>query len=1257
MVERLHRTLKQAIRCHDTKWTESLPVVLRACIKEDLNASCSEMVFGKTIVLPGEFFESSSQTPTDPSEFLLRLRETFRTFKPTPASCHSSTSCFVHTALKTCCLRKGTKYIIDVASFSNKPSCIMGKKLKGGRRQILQLEEKKPPKVLSKSKVKHIIHHNDIDNDTKKSNESDPSPLPAVKKDITPLESQIEDFFKEIDAMTLPKVVQKTEKNATISKADTVEQSIIEGCNSEPAVGLPPSVSNDGNPSDGQNTGAYCVWQEIHDSSTGYNYYWNVQTNEVTWDCPVEYTNYIQSTDAMNSEKDREVIQEAENADEKNKLEKKNAKNEGSVIPISYYGKSSSSDDSSDNENILSKSNKKQDLAKTIEGKKTKGILKVGAKCKLTNEEELSGEVIGPQLPPEFRFPQSISKAEESNSETLTSRSENERDVEIDSVSPLKSTKDLTEKPSQSNLNEFPAVSSQLTSSEISLEDNEKNCQKVHKQTGDGNPDSPEKRIENALDHSVDKGNNSTYGFRPVVEYDSFTDEDEDISNTSPSKQFTNVKCLKVKSFIQQNLETTNKSTTVLSTMGNEINSSKRKNTSDFKENAKTDLIKKPKTSNLDIDSLFTAHTSRGKYGLGWQKEENTASVQLHATSTQDQNTHANKNDYEVVNFIKSDDVLDFQELNEKVACDKANNISKDESMEKNVCEHSKNLETDEKCNEKKPVKVVEESFVMKDMQKTSNENVVGSSTSIAMLKDKYRNIKNKRKKDGNFSNKVSLVSIPVEEDLDEIDRALCEALDAKKAAKNSTAKPSSPSPSPALQDHIEKIIANTSLTVSHEKNATTGSKGTSLIVSHEKNATTGSKGITSAHLPPGPLTEKILETSSALIDKLNFLLSAQSEVASLSGFFVQLQTRFLDWQAGGLDGEYFMARLKEAEQYIQQYETSLLSHEWICQWDRVSKRYFYINRRTRNSQWTYPEEINSSKKSSWVQSRTNASSSTERDNVQTVSSSSSAPKNLVQKPAASSFMLGSKAATDVSAVAQWILKTSPPPPPPGVDSPPPPPPISPPKSPPPPPPDSTEKKRKQKEPEDMDIEDSNDSNSFLFVSNRTLSEDGRMQYLSMAEHSSLRSLTTFPDSSIFNAVSSTSASGFEGLRTNSKLSQSISYPVNNSDVNTMHWSNLPCSSQGKMKHDSRNFMFTSANANNQSTEGKNLDKYASSGNGVCSSQLETLNTTKPGNVGLKKDTKKPKIQPPLGLKNKHISSLVQKWAKIKKQQSKEDEE
>ncbi|GFY64729.1 gag-Pol polyprotein [Trichonephila inaurata madagascariensis] len=56
----------------------------------------------RAIGLPGEFFEPLSQSPTYPSEFLLRPRETFRTLKPTPASCYSSTSCFVPTALNTC---------------------------------------------------------------------------------------------------------------------------------------------------------------------------------------------------------------------------------------------------------------------------------------------------------------------------------------------------------------------------------------------------------------------------------------------------------------------------------------------------------------------------------------------------------------------------------------------------------------------------------------------------------------------------------------------------------------------------------------------------------------------------------------------------------------------------------------------------------------------------------------------------------------------------------------------------------------------------------------------------------------------------------------------------------------------------------------------------------------------------------------------------------------------------------------------------
>lgn len=30
------------------------------------------------------------------------------------------------------------------------------------------------------------------------------------------------------------------------------------------------------------------MWQECYDESTGYPYYWHIETNEVTWDMPEE---------------------------------------------------------------------------------------------------------------------------------------------------------------------------------------------------------------------------------------------------------------------------------------------------------------------------------------------------------------------------------------------------------------------------------------------------------------------------------------------------------------------------------------------------------------------------------------------------------------------------------------------------------------------------------------------------------------------------------------------------------------------------------------------------------------------------------------------------------------------------------------------------------------------------------------------------------------------------------------------------------
>ncbi|GFT59711.1 hypothetical protein TNCV_4693101 [Trichonephila clavipes] len=63
MIEELHRPLKSAIKCHATeRWTEVLPIILlglRASLKEDILCTPAELVFGTTIRLPGEMFDSS----------------------------------------------------------------------------------------------------------------------------------------------------------------------------------------------------------------------------------------------------------------------------------------------------------------------------------------------------------------------------------------------------------------------------------------------------------------------------------------------------------------------------------------------------------------------------------------------------------------------------------------------------------------------------------------------------------------------------------------------------------------------------------------------------------------------------------------------------------------------------------------------------------------------------------------------------------------------------------------------------------------------------------------------------------------------------------------------------------------------------------------------------------------------------------------------------------------------------------------------
>ncbi|UYV65712.1 hypothetical protein LAZ67_3005199 [Cordylochernes scorpioides] len=104
-IERLHRTIKTAIRAHNSiKWTETLPTVLlglNAAINKDNNHSLSQMVYGKTIRLPGEFFDDSKHH-LHAEEFVQQLQKQMELLKPLNEKHHSKTKVFVHKDLKTC---------------------------------------------------------------------------------------------------------------------------------------------------------------------------------------------------------------------------------------------------------------------------------------------------------------------------------------------------------------------------------------------------------------------------------------------------------------------------------------------------------------------------------------------------------------------------------------------------------------------------------------------------------------------------------------------------------------------------------------------------------------------------------------------------------------------------------------------------------------------------------------------------------------------------------------------------------------------------------------------------------------------------------------------------------------------------------------------------------------------------------------------------------------------------------------------------
>ncbi|XP_064463563.1 uncharacterized protein LOC135374552 [Ornithodoros turicata] len=106
MVERLHRQLKAAIcaRRDSANWVDHLPWVLlgiRSSLKQNLQCSPSDLVFGCPLRLPGDFLSSPSPAPPSAHDFAAQLRDHFRDLQPVSPRQPTNRKIFVHPDLKT----------------------------------------------------------------------------------------------------------------------------------------------------------------------------------------------------------------------------------------------------------------------------------------------------------------------------------------------------------------------------------------------------------------------------------------------------------------------------------------------------------------------------------------------------------------------------------------------------------------------------------------------------------------------------------------------------------------------------------------------------------------------------------------------------------------------------------------------------------------------------------------------------------------------------------------------------------------------------------------------------------------------------------------------------------------------------------------------------------------------------------------------------------------------------------------------------
>lgn len=94
--------MKAAMKCKNTiHWTSELPLIMlgiRCTLKEDIQATPAEMVYGKTLRLPGEFFTEQTERCNE-TEFIKQFRQIMNNIRPTPTAHHTNTQPYIQKEL------------------------------------------------------------------------------------------------------------------------------------------------------------------------------------------------------------------------------------------------------------------------------------------------------------------------------------------------------------------------------------------------------------------------------------------------------------------------------------------------------------------------------------------------------------------------------------------------------------------------------------------------------------------------------------------------------------------------------------------------------------------------------------------------------------------------------------------------------------------------------------------------------------------------------------------------------------------------------------------------------------------------------------------------------------------------------------------------------------------------------------------------------------------------------------------------------